>query len=77
MTDKSIAENDNDWDPHLKELKRKHKALDVEIGELEAQKSADPFEISRRKRRKLAIKDEMESYKRSKRTPAAPLSAVG
>jgi hypothetical protein len=77
MTDKSIAENDNDCDPYLKELKRKHKALDVEIAALASQKSADPFEISTRKRRKLALKDKIAGLERGSRPVSALASAVG
>ncbi|MBX3579055.1 MAG: DUF465 domain-containing protein [Rhizobiaceae bacterium] len=48
---------------HLEELKRKHSDLDREIDEAQAHPSTDDLEIVRLKRRKLAIKDEMEQLR--------------
>lgn len=45
---------------HLEELQRKHGDIDREIGEALAHPSTDDLEIARLKRRKLAIKDEIE-----------------
>ena len=48
---------------HLAELKRKHGDLDREIDEAMSHPSIDGLEIADLKRRKLAIKDEMESLR--------------
>lgn len=45
---------------HLAELKRKHGELDREIDEARNHPSMDDLQIAQLKRRKLAIKDEME-----------------
>ena len=48
---------------HLAELERKHGDLEREIDEALSSPSFDDLEIVRLKRRKLAIKDEMEKLK--------------
>ena len=48
---------------HLAELKRKHSDLARELDEALAHPSVDDLEIVRLKRRKLALKDEMEQLK--------------
>lgn len=48
---------------HLAELQRKHGDLEREIDEAMAHPSFDDLELARLKRRKLAIKDEMEKLK--------------
>lgn len=45
---------------HLAELQRKHGDLDRQLDEAMAHPSVDDLEIARLKRRKLAIKDEIE-----------------
>jgi hypothetical protein len=45
---------------HLSELKRKHGELDREIAEAMAHPSTDDLEVASLKRRKLALKDEIE-----------------
>lgn len=45
---------------HIEELKRRHSDLEREINEALAHPSTDDLEITRLKRRKLAIKDQME-----------------
>ncbi len=45
---------------HLAELQRKHGELDRQIDEAMAHPSTDDIEVARLKRRKLAIKDEIE-----------------
>ncbi|WP_028033793.1 YdcH family protein [Chelativorans sp. J32] len=45
---------------HLAELQRKHVDLQREIDDAMTHPSVDPLEIAKLKRRKLAIKDEME-----------------
>ena len=45
---------------HLAELKRKHGDIEREIDEALTHPSVDDLEIARLKRRKLAIKDEIE-----------------
>ncbi len=45
---------------HLEELQRKHGDIDREIDEALAHPSADDLEIARLKRRKLALKDQIE-----------------
>lgn len=50
-------------DAHIAELKRKHGELEKEISEALASPSADDTEITRLKRRKLALKDQMERLK--------------
>ncbi|WP_011582721.1 MULTISPECIES: YdcH family protein [Chelativorans] len=48
---------------HLDELQRKHIDLQREIDDAMTHPSVDPLEIAKLKRRKLAIKDEMERLK--------------
>ena len=48
---------------HLVELQRKHGDLQREIDDAMTHPSVDPLEIARLKRRKLAIKDEMEKLR--------------
>ncbi|TKT75423.1 DUF465 domain-containing protein [Aquamicrobium sp. LC103] len=48
---------------HLAELQRKHGDIEREIDEVSAHPSADSLEIARLKRRKLALKDEMEKLR--------------
>lgn len=48
---------------HLAELKRKHSDIEREIDEAMSHPSIDNLEIARLKRRKLALKDEMEKLK--------------
>lgn len=48
---------------HLAELKRKHGDLEREIDEALLHPSVDTLEIASLKRRKLAIKDEMEKIR--------------
>ena len=45
---------------HLAELQRKHGDLDRQLDEAMSHPSADDLEIARLKRRKLAIKDQIE-----------------
>lgn len=45
---------------HLEELQRKHGDVDREIDEALAHPSTDDLEIARLKRRKLALKDQIE-----------------
>ncbi|MCO6391361.1 DUF465 domain-containing protein [Aliihoeflea aestuarii] len=48
---------------HLQELQRKHGDVDRKLDEVMAHPSADPLEIASLKRRKLALKDEMEKIR--------------
>lgn len=48
---------------HLAELERKHGDLERKIDEALSRPSYDDLEVARLKRRKLAIKDEMEKLK--------------
>ncbi|MCO5057989.1 MAG: YdcH family protein [Rhizobiaceae bacterium] len=48
---------------HLAELQRKHGDLEREIDDAMNHPSVDDFELSRLKRRKLAIKDEIEKLR--------------
>ena len=48
---------------HLAELQRKHSDIEREIGDALALPSIDDLEIVSLKRRKLAIKDEMEKLR--------------
>jgi hypothetical protein len=48
---------------HLEELERKHGDLEREIGEAMLHPSVDDLEIVALKRRKLAIKDEIEKLR--------------
>ena len=50
---------------HLAELERRHEALKREIHEAQTHPSADEFEITTLKRRKLQIKDEIANLKQS------------
>lgn len=49
---------------HLAELQRKHGEIERELDEAMAHPSVDDLEIVTLKRRKLAIKDEIEKLKR-------------
>lgn len=48
---------------HIEELQRKHGDIEREIDEAMAHPSVDDLEIATLKRRKLALKDEMEKLK--------------
>ena len=48
---------------HLAQLERKHGDLEREIDEAMSHPAYDDLEIARLKRRKLAIKDEMEKLR--------------
>ena len=48
---------------HLEELNRKHGDIEREIDEAMLHPSVDDLEIANLKRRKLAIKDEIEKLK--------------
>ena len=48
---------------HIEELQRKHGDIEREINEAMAHPSVDDLEIVTLKRRKLALKDEMEKLK--------------
>ncbi|MCO6389182.1 YdcH family protein [Aliihoeflea sp. 40Bstr573] len=48
---------------HLQELQRKHGDIERRIDEVMLHPSADPLEIATLKRRKLALKDEMEKLR--------------
>lgn len=48
---------------HLEELQRKHGEIEREIDEVMLHPSADGLEIVNLKRRKLALKDEIEKLK--------------
>ena len=48
---------------HLEELQRKHGDIEREIDEALLHPSVDDLEIVKLKRRKLAIKDEMEKLR--------------
>ncbi|EIM75150.1 DUF465 domain-containing protein [Nitratireductor rhodophyticola] len=48
---------------HLAELKRKHGELEREIDDAKLHPSVDELDVAQLKRRKLAIKDEMEKLK--------------
>lgn len=48
---------------HLAELQRKHGELERELDAAMAHPSVDALEIATMKRRKLALKDEMEKLK--------------
>lgn len=48
---------------HLEELQRKHGDIDREIDEAMAHPSVDDLEIVSLKRRKLALKDEIEKLR--------------
>ena len=48
---------------HLEELQRKHGDIDRAIDEALAHPSADDLEIAKLKRRKLALKDQIERLK--------------
>lgn len=50
-------------DAHLASLERKHKELEAEIDEAMASPSADDLAINDLKRKKLALKDEIEKLK--------------
>lgn len=48
---------------HLEELQRKHSEIEREIDEALLHPSVDDLDIATLKRRKLALKDEMERLK--------------
>lgn len=48
---------------HLEELQRKHGDIEREIDEAQTHPSADELQITALKRRKLALKDEIEKLK--------------
>lgn len=48
---------------HLDELKRKHGVIEREIDEAMLHPSVDDLEIANLKRRKLALKDEIEKLR--------------
>lgn len=48
---------------HLAELQRKHGDLEREIDEMLTHPSVDDLEVAQLKRRKLALKDEMEKLR--------------
>ncbi len=50
-------------DAHATELSEKHRALEKKIGNELARPSADNLRLSRLKRKKLQIKDELERLK--------------
>ena len=50
-------------DAHVEALHRRHAALEDEIREITAAPSVDPLKMSRLKREKLRIKDEIERLK--------------
>lgn len=52
---------------HLAELQRKHGDIEREIDEAMTHPSVDDLEIAMLKRRKLAIKDEMEKLRSATR----------
>jgi hypothetical protein len=47
-------------DPHLADLKRRHKELEVEIADALRHRSTDDLMIGDLKRRKLHLKEEIE-----------------
>mgnify|MGYP000920887387 CR=1 FL=1 len=47
-------------DSHVAALRSRHAVADRQIAELERSPSADPFEITEAKKRKLALKDQIE-----------------
>jgi hypothetical protein len=53
---------------HLEELKRKHGDIEREIDEAMAHPSIDDLEIVSLKRRKLALKDEIEKLRSNSTT---------
>ncbi len=53
---------------HLEELQRKHGEIERKIDEAVAHPSSDDLEISTLKRRKLALKDEIERLKSNSTT---------
>ena len=57
---------------HLEELQRKHGDIEREIDEAMLHPSVDDLEIVKLKRRKLALKDEMEKLKGQHTTALEP-----
>lgn len=53
---------------HLSELQRKHGELERQLDSALNHPSMDPLEIAELKRRKLALKDEIERLKAAKHT---------
>jgi hypothetical protein len=47
---------------HVAALRSKHAEADRQVAELERSPSADPFEINDAKKRKLALKDQIEEF---------------
>jgi hypothetical protein len=47
---------------HVAALRSKHAEADRQVVELERAPSADPFEINEAKKRKLALKDQIEEF---------------
>jgi hypothetical protein len=52
---------------HLEELQRRHGEIDRQIDEAMLHPSVDDLEIATLKRRKLAIKDELEKLRKETR----------
>ena len=52
---------------HLEELQRRHGEIDRQIDEAMLHPSVDDLEIASLKRRKLAIKDELEKLRKETR----------
>jgi hypothetical protein len=55
-------------DPHLADLKRRHKELENEIADALRHRSNDDLMISDLKRRKLHLKEEIERLRMDNRT---------
>lgn len=52
--------NDDDPADYLRQLKRFHRELDEELERMRTAGNCDPMELARLKKRKLAIKDEIQ-----------------
>lgn len=48
-------------DSHVAALRSKHAEADRQVTELARSPSADPFEVTEAKKRKLALKDQIEN----------------
>ena len=57
-------------DPHLADLKRRHKELENEIADALRHRSNDDLMISDLKRRKLHLKEEIERLRKVDNRPA-------
>lgn len=57
-------------DPHLADLKRRHKELEDEIADALKHRSNDDLMISDLKRRKLHLKEEIERLRKVDNRPA-------